>query len=559
MAKIKGIDISYYQGNIDFRKVAADGVKFAILREGYRATIDSKFLTYVKGCQQNNIDIMVYHFIYTNNATIQQNAQSTYNNIKKAGLDPTKIWIAADLEYDTWTKNHEKCTREKCTKYTKQYLDALKALGCKKLLIYTNGDYYKNYYDWSQLKYPIWLADYTGDPDYPCVIQQYTSDGTVDGIQGTVDMDWLFDESMLSTVNENPSSKVILQKGDTGADVENMQNMLIKLGYSCGSWGADGDFGTYTYLAVREFQKDNSLEATGQYDSLTQDKLTKAYDNLNKKATTPTQTAAPAKEEGITAQDILNVFRSWIGKSRSAGTHHDIIDLYNSYTPRARGYKVTYSDAYCDTTVSAAFIKLNAVNLIGGTECGVENHVAIFKKAGIWEEDGTVTPQPGWIIVFNWGSESQPNDGYSDHIGIVEKVSNGNIITIEGNMNGGKVDRRIIPIGWKYIRGYAKPNYSNSKIKNVTTTEVGNIQTDSPKNETPSTHVDYAESFTSKIAGTYRTTALLNLRSGASTSKKVVTVIPRGAEVKCYGYHTGSWYYVQYDKYVGFCYRNYLK
>jgi hypothetical protein len=42
-------------------------------------------------------------------------------------------------------------------------------------------------------------------------------------------------------------------------------------------------------------------------------------------------------------------------------------------------------------------------------------------------------------------------------------------------MNGGKVDRRIIPIGWKYIRGYAKPNYSNSKIENVTTAEVGNI------------------------------------------------------------------------------------
>jgi len=57
--------------------------------------------------------------------------------------------------------------------------------------------------------------------------------------------------------------------------------------------------------------------------------------------------------------------------SRSAGTHKPIIDIYNSYTPRARGYKVTYSDAYCDTTISAAFIKLNAVNLIGGTECGV--------------------------------------------------------------------------------------------------------------------------------------------------------------------------------------------
>ena len=209
MAKIKGIDISFYQGNIDFKKVAEDGVKFVVLREGYRKTIDSKFLEYVKGCQKNNINIMVYHFIYTDNATIKQNAESTYNNIRKAGLDPTKIWIAADLEYDTWTKNGEICTRSKCTKYTKEYLEALKTLGCKKLFIYANTDYYKNYYDWSQLNYPLWLADYSGGPDYSCAIQQYTSSGRVAGINGNVDMDWLFDESMLSNSIPSPAPQTL--------------------------------------------------------------------------------------------------------------------------------------------------------------------------------------------------------------------------------------------------------------------------------------------------------------------------------------------------------------
>ena len=97
MAKIKGIDISYWQKKVNFKKVAADGVKFAILRDGYRATIDTRFVEYVKGCQENNIYIMAYHVIYTDGATPKQNAQSSYNNIKKAGLDPTKIWIAADL------------------------------------------------------------------------------------------------------------------------------------------------------------------------------------------------------------------------------------------------------------------------------------------------------------------------------------------------------------------------------------------------------------------------------------------------------------------------------
>ena len=78
--------------------------------------------------------------------------------------------------------NREKCTKERCTRYTKEYLNALKALGCNKLFIYTNQDYYKNYYDWSQLDYPIWLADYEGDPNYDCVIQQYSSSGKVNGI-----------------------------------------------------------------------------------------------------------------------------------------------------------------------------------------------------------------------------------------------------------------------------------------------------------------------------------------------------------------------------------------
>lgn len=51
MAKIKGIDISYWQGKVDFKKVAADGVKFAVLRDGYRKTLDSRFVEYVKECQ----------------------------------------------------------------------------------------------------------------------------------------------------------------------------------------------------------------------------------------------------------------------------------------------------------------------------------------------------------------------------------------------------------------------------------------------------------------------------------------------------------------------------
>ncbi len=477
---LKGIDISYHQGNIDFKKVKnSKEVDFIVLRQGYRKAIDAKFIEYVKECKNNNIPIMVYHFIYTNGATIQENAQATFDNIKKADLNPIDTWIAVDLEYDTWKKNKEVCTREKCTAYTKQYLDVLKSLGCKKLFIYTNTDYYKNYYDWSQLsEYPIWLADYAGAPDYPCAMQQYTSTGKINGINGYVDMNYLFDETMLNNTIAKPQPAVIV-------------------------------------------------------------------DNKN--------------DNTVTADDALNIFRSWIGLSRSEGTHKVIIDTYNNYTPRARGYKVTYKDAYCDTTISAIFIKLNAVDLIGGTECGVENHIALFKKAGIWEEDGTIVPEKGYLITYNWDDTTQPNDGYADHIGMVESVSGNNITVLEGNMNGGKVGRRTVPVGWGYIRGYAKPKYGTKQQQKETST-VGNIPTTINPPAVPSTiKVDYAQSFNKNIAKTYITTANLRLRSGASLSKPIITVMPEGSKVTCYGYYTGDWYYVVYGKYTGFCSKKYLR
>lgn len=162
----------------------------------------------------------------------------------------------------------------------------------------------------------------------------------------------------------------------------------------------------------------------------------------------------------MTADKIIQTMASWIGTDK-----RKIIDLYNSHKPLARGYKVKYSDAWCDTTVSACFIKNNAVDLIGGTECGVEKHIAFFKKKGIWQEDGNISPKPGDIICYNWDDSTQPNDGVADHIGIVEAVNAREVCVIEGNYNDA-VRRRVIPIGWGYIRGYARPQYEK-EVKTV--------------------------------------------------------------------------------------------
>lgn len=162
---------------------------------------------------------------------------------------------------------------------------------------------------------------------------------------------------------------------------------------------------------------------------------------------------------GRTAQDVLNVMRSWLGFSEANGKFKQIIDLYNSVKPLPRGYAVKYSDEWCDTTVSAAGIKAGCSDLIG-RECGCEEHVKIFKSMGIWIEDGTITPKPGDIILYNWDDNTQPNDGYSDHIGFVESVSGKTITCIEGN-KGEAVARRTLSVGNGNIRGYARPKYAS--------------------------------------------------------------------------------------------------
>lgn len=193
-------------------------------------------------------------------------------------------------------------------------------------------------------------------------------------------------------------------------------------------------------------------------------------------STTPKQETTTTSN-GKTANDIIGIMKSWIGLSRAKGTHKPIIDTYNAYTPLARGYKVTYTDEYCATTVSAAFIKSNAVDLIGGTECSVERFIEdVFKKKGIWNEDGTITPKKGYIICYNWDDLTQPNDGWADHIGVVESVSGTKITVIEGNMNG-VVGRRTIAVGNGNIRGYAIPKYATETSKTETTTKTTSKKT----------------------------------------------------------------------------------
>lgn len=159
----------------------------------------------------------------------------------------------------------------------------------------------------------------------------------------------------------------------------------------------------------------------------------------------------------ITTANILNEARKYLGVQEGSATHKAIINKYNSIKPLPRDYQVTYYDDWCDVFISFLAIETGAIDLIG-RECSVQRHIDIFKSLGIWIEDGNITPKPGDIITFDWDSYSQPTDGWADHIGIVESISDGIITTIEGNANNA-VTRCYYNIGNANIRGYARPSY----------------------------------------------------------------------------------------------------
>ena len=78
-----------------------------------------------------------------------------------------------------------------------------------------------------------------------------------------------------------------------------------------------------------------------------------------------------------------------------------------------------------------------------------------FKERGLWQ-DNSYEPRPGDIIFFDWDDGGQ--DGSSDHVGIVEKVENGRVYTVEGN-SGDSVRQNSYPVGYYEIYGYGTPAY----------------------------------------------------------------------------------------------------
>ena len=159
-------------------------------------------------------------------------------------------------------------------------------------------------------------------------------------------------------------------------------------------------------------------------------------------------------------QQVAEIMLSWVGAYRGSATHLEILRIYNSHKPLARSYAVQVGDAYCATTVSAAYISAGIAGWTG-TECGCGKFAEIAQKKGIWVEADDHVPKVGDAVLYDWDdSGSGDNRGDPDHIGIVTRSSSGTFDVVEGNMSGGRVGVRTMMVNGKYIRGFICPDYA---------------------------------------------------------------------------------------------------
>lgn len=258
---LKGIDVSKHQGNIDWAKVKADGIEFAIIRAGYgKNTVDEKFKQNVQGCISNNIPFGFYWFLYCTNV-----AEATQNAVKFADTiapykDKIKMKVWCDFEYDTDKKANAKgvvFTKQLRTDCVKAFCETLKSYGYE-VGNYANPDYIKNKFN--AIPYPLWYAKYSllkGSQD--CFMWQYSSKGTVKGISGNVDMNKCY----IDSIPDKPKvAKNTLKRGAKGDEVKILQ---LDLNYFGAKLTVDGSFGGNTETALKDWQKKNGLTVDGSY------------------------------------------------------------------------------------------------------------------------------------------------------------------------------------------------------------------------------------------------------------------------------------------------------
>ena len=216
---------SYYQGNIDWKKVKNSGVEFVIIRVGYRGygsagtlVEDPKFKTYLDGATKAGLKVGVYFYTQAiTTAEAKAEAKFVLDRIKGYSLQMPVYYDIESVDYDTGRLDSAGLSKAQKTALCTAFCDTIIKSGYS-AGVYANYTWLNYYIDGAGLgkKYPIWLAHYTSNTNYDQRMDmwQYSGSGTVSGISAYTDVNvWysgklpLYVSDLISVANTSTSNK----------------------------------------------------------------------------------------------------------------------------------------------------------------------------------------------------------------------------------------------------------------------------------------------------------------------------------------------------------------
>ena len=298
----KGIDVSEFQGKIDWEKVKNDGIEFAILRCGYGMDFsnqdDVEYERNANECERLGIPYGVYLMSYAN--TVEK-ARSEAKHVLRL-IEGRKISLGVwhDIE-DNGTSGA--INKESLTNIINTFCNTIKNAGYK-VGVYANLNWLENKIEKTiKDNYDIWVAQYYSKCEYEgkYIMWQHTSSGKVNGISTNVDMNILYEDLPVINNNDNNNSKTnnseivkSLQKAlnkdyNCGLNIDGIigplttkavnnnmvrnftvgefakwvQERLIAKGYSLNNFGVDGRYGNESEKKVKEFQANCGIDVDG--------------------------------------------------------------------------------------------------------------------------------------------------------------------------------------------------------------------------------------------------------------------------------------------------------
>ena len=274
---MKIIDVSKYNGVVDW-VVTAPLTDFVILRASVGLNKDTMYDENVAALEKLNKVYHAYHYIKALSPSDAREEAKVFANATK-GSHP--VFYVIDAEYSEIPRATARNIIEKFEYELRQQI-----ANNIRVALYIGHDKYSRWLlDYDRYSY-VWTPRYGKNdgtlsgsikPNYDCDLWQYTSKGSIAGMNHAVDLNVLNSNKPLSFYLtgklEMNKEGVHVKKGDKTKEVKRMQSVLIALGYDLGKYGADGSFGNKTFEAVTKFQMDHGFKKTGEVDETIYDAM----------------------------------------------------------------------------------------------------------------------------------------------------------------------------------------------------------------------------------------------------------------------------------------------